>query len=168
MTHVIFSLIGCVFRRCWGGWHVPAHMLKVAVGYLLAFLSALFSTGSIEAAFAVSVVIGTAFLNPCHGWGQNMGFNGSGRSMPACVAVMGGSYGFFTVLAAVAVYLIAGQTHAFMAVSGFLVPFPYLVSWKLSQRYPNVFHLPIAGQLFIDSPMSVGECFIGALLLGAI
>ena len=167
----MFFPIGFIFRRYWGGWQVPPHMVKVTLAYLLASLIGLFVIHGLYAALAFGVIIGTAFLNPFHSWGMGMGFDNSGKSTLACAAVMGGSYGFFTALAAVVVWFLTKDVgYVWYAAAGFLVPVPYILAWivAIKRGYATdptkMQFLKIGGEWFIDSPTAVGECFLGALL----
>ncbi|MDE1901534.1 MAG: hypothetical protein KGI37_07820 [Alphaproteobacteria bacterium] len=165
--HILFAVMGCFFRRWWGGWHVPAHWVKIVVGYALSFFIGLFYTGDLLAAAGFGAVIGSAFLNPFHSWGMGMGFDNSGKSTWACAGVMGGSYGAYTTLAAVLMWSVTGDAWQMLyAVAGFLVPLPYILAWLVYRKWPALFHLPLAGVLFIDSPTAVGECCLGMLLFG--
>lgn len=169
----MFFPIGAIFRRCWGGWHVPPHIVKVIIGYVLAYLLALFVTHNLWAATAFSATIGTSFLNPLHSWGMGMGYDdGSRKSTLACAAVMGGSYGAFTALAAVLVWYITGMTGClWFGIMGFLTPVAYILGWIFAIRRgyltdpTKMQFFNIFGQWFIDSPTAIGECFLGALLL---
>ena len=167
----MFFLSGAVFRRWWGGWQGPSHIVKVLVGYAMMILVGLFAIHNLYASLAFGAIIGTAFLNPFHSWGMGMGYDESGKSTLACVAVMGGSYGFFTVLAACAVwYLTRDMGFAWYGAAGFLVPAPYILAWiiAVNRGYltdPTKMHfLKIGGEWFIDSPTAIGECFLGAIL----
>lgn len=171
----MFFPIGIFFRRCWGGWHVPAHIVKVLAGYALAIIIGLFVIHGLYAALAFGVIIGTAFLNPLHSWGMGMGFSdndrSSGKSTLACIAVMGTSYGFFTAGAACAVWALNGDARYLpYGMAGFLVPIPYLIAWIVAEKRgyltnPSAMNFfKIGGEWFIDSPTAIGECFLGALL----
>lgn len=167
----MFFPIGVVFRRYWGGWQVPPHMVKVALAYLLASLIGLFVIHVLYVAIAFGLIIGTAFLNPFHSWSMGMGYDGSGKSTLACAAVMGGSYGFFTALAAGAVwYFTRDMGFVWYGAAGFLVPAPYIVAWivAVARGYrtdsTKMQFLKIGGEWFIDSPTAIGECFLGAIL----
>lgn len=169
----MFFPLGAIFRRIWGGWHVPPHMVKVVIGYMLATFIGLFFIPNLYAALAFGAIIGTAFLNPLHSWGQGMGFDGSGKSTWACAAVMGGSYGAFTAIAAAVVGFLTKETWiAWYAAMGFLIPIPYILAWIVAVKRGYLTNpakmqfLKIGGEWFIDSPTAIGECFIGALLFG--
>ena len=165
----MFALFGLVFRRNWGGWCVPPHVVKTILAFFGSFAVAFALTGNLYASLAFGVIIGAAFLNPFHGWGMGMGFDNSGKSTLACVGVMGGSYGAFTSAASAALcYFTRDLGWAPWGVSGFLVPVGYLIAWRvaLALGYPQkpFSFLKIFGNYFIDSPTAIGECFLGAVL----
>lgn len=167
----MFAIIGFFFRRIWGGFYVPQHMVKVAIVYVLSLAIGLFVIPNLYAALWFGAVIGTAFLNPCHSWGMGMGFDRPGKSTLACAAVMGGSYGAFTTLAIMpVVYLTKDVGFAWYAFAGFLTPIPYILAWIVAGKRgyatdkTKMNFFKIGGQWFIDSPTAVGECFLGALL----
>ena len=167
----MFFPLGILFRRWWGGWHVPPHMVKVIIGYVLALAIGFFIINGLYAALAFGLIIGTAFMNPFHSWGMGMGYDGSGKSTLACAAVMGGSYGFFTSLAAAAVWFLTKDLgYVWYAATGFLVPVPYILAWIVAVKRgyltdpTKMQFFKIAGEWFIDSPTAIGECFLGALL----
>ena len=162
---IIFAIIGSIFRRWWGGWLSPSHWLKVPLGYALAFAVGFLATWNLYAALAFGVVIGSAFLNPWHGWGAGMGLDGSGKSTSTCVFVMAGSYGLYTTIASIFVSMITGNMWFLLyAVTGFLTPLAYYESWIAFNKDKNAFRVEVAGSGFLDGPTTVGEVFLGALL----
>lgn len=165
----MFAILGLIFRRNWGGWCVLPHIVKVLLAYLLSGTLAFVLTHNLHASLAFSGIIGAAFLNPFHSWGMGMGFDNSGKSTLACVAVMGGSYGAFTAAAAASlVYITHDWGWAEWGVTGFLAPIGYLLGWLEAEEcgYPSkpFTFLKIFGNYFIDSPTAIGECFLGAIL----
>ena len=164
MGSLYFSLqiiIGTFFRRWWGGWLNPNHILKVLLAYPLAFLSAYAQTGNIYASATFAAIIGTAFNNPLHSWGMGMGDTPS-RPAWQCVLVMGGSYGAFTTLAAAGlVYWTDDVLYWWYGANGFLAAAAYYAFHKL---YPKGYTLWSG---FLDGTLTApAECVLGALLLG--
>ena len=121
----LFAIIGLIYRRIWGGFYAPPHIIKVLFAYPLAFSACFLQTGDLYASVTFGIIIGTSFNNPCHAWGQGMG---SDPTKPAwkCIAVMGGSYGLFTTMAAAGlVYFTHNILYSFYGLSGFLSPIAY-------------------------------------------
>ena len=168
----LFPIIGGFFRRFWGGWeNIFPHIVKVVMGYAFMFAIAFFVTRNLYAAICFGVVMGTAFLNPLHSWGMGMGA-APGRSLAACVAVMGGSYGIFTSCAAAGLVYFTGHiVYLLYAITGSLTPLGYIFGYWFFNKFrknPDGTYRPIwqtsPGVWFLDVPTAVGEVGIGMLL----
>lgn len=154
-------LIGLLFRRWWGGWFQPNHLEKVIFAYPLSFLTAFSCTFNIYASLVFALIIGTSFNNPFHSWGMGMGFDRPGKSTLACIAVMGGSYGFFTTLAAIDLaYFTQNNWFLLYALNGFLSPVVYYLCWRYNFK-PSIF-----GGFLDGTCTAPSECALGLLLFG--
>lgn len=177
--NIIIGIFGALFRRWWGGWEGASRLIKVPVGFILAFLVALIHNAVIPA-LIVSLLIGCAFAGwpkSFHAYSQRMGTNGP--SLSVCIAVMGGCYGAYTTAAAFTLTYFSGNPwNMLYALVGMMVPFGYLFGWYVAPKFlggtPNnttftkKFWQISSGVWFIDSPTCFGEAWLGFCLVGGI
>lgn len=179
---LLFLGAGIFFRRWWGGWEAPNHYVKLGTGIVIALMVGILFLTTTQAAIAFGLILGLGFLNPFHSYGQRMG-NG-GPALLTCLAVMGGSYGVVTLIAAAMAYLLGGGTHAlYFAPVGILPAFVYAASWAIFNKFfknadgtfKKLWHSNdktingvVTQEWFIDGPTAVGECALGACLIGGL
>lgn len=179
----IFIILGAFFRRWWGGWENPIHILKIFVGFGLATLAGLASFKLATAALVFGGIVGASFLNPWHSKFMVMG-NGGPPSLSACLIGYALSYGIPTAIAGSLIFVLFGEwtALAYIPVGGLIGP-AYAFTWWLwnkvigkdstgaFKKFWQTGSLTINGvvtpQWFIDGPTSAGECLLGALLIGS-
>lgn len=178
----LFCGAGAFCRRWWGGWEAPNHYLKLLVAVILALLVGILYFSTTKAAIAFGLIVGLGFLNPFHSYGQRMG-NG-GQTLFTSLAVMAGSYGVVTFLAAAAAYLLGGGLITlFFAPIGLFPAIYYALSWMVFNKFlknadgtfkkfwhtnDKTINGVVTQEWFIDGPTAVGECALGACLIGGL
>ena len=174
---ILATISGALFRRVWGGFCAPHAAAKRVAGFALpAAVMLLAGQGAWPTAW-VALILGTAWMNGLHAYGQRMG-RGGDPALKKCIYAMALSYGFYSGAAAFVWYLAAG--HATLALlyapAGFLAPLGYLLGWELKERL----HWPDGGvclvrvrrfedaapNCMIDGPTAIGELWLGGSLLG--
>lgn len=170
---VFFFVAGAFFRRWWGGWQSPSHWTKLPVGFVVSAVVAVICLRSEPSAAVFGLALGATWLNPFHSYGMGMGFSAddklANKSTLKCVAVMSGSYGFCTTVAALAAFVFGANPYVLAyAPTGILVSVPYLMAWEVYYRFPKIPNVQLFGATFIDGATAVGECFLGAILLSGL
>lgn len=155
-------VLGAIFRRWWGGWLSPNSTLKRIVGFILPFVFTWIITKNSYAALWVAVCIEGLWLNSFNSEGFDMGRNQS-KPLWYCIAVMGGTNGAYTAMAAAGLAYLTGHYMAlFYALTGFLTPLGYLFGWWVND------HIKPKWNSFIDGAGSFGELFLGAISIGGL
>lgn len=184
----LWSIIGAIFRRLWGGAgsFIPEFNIlkRYVLSPLLGFLCAFYFSGDTWLSLAAGLILTLAFLNPLHAYGQRMGLGGP-PSFARSACVMALSYGLCTlVMSSVffAIGVVEGITrYGFFYGSplGLFTPALYIFGWYVVPRFTNV----VSGNLtnpilylgkskingeniyYLDSTTAFGENGIGFLLV---
>ena len=180
---LLFSVLGGIFRRFWGGWlNMPyKQIVKITTAGVLGLVCGWFAFTNVLSAPVFAIWIIVILLNPWHSKGQGMGVPTGSPSLVKSIMWMSGTYGAFTLAAALSFCVL--ETSLFplgYAIMGFLTSIPYLFGWYVTPKFMKVnanygYIKPFlklgknadgTPSYFLDSVTGWGEIGIGILTLG--
>lgn len=172
---VIMVFVGVFFRRWWGGWLSPEHFVKIGVAFPVALASGLCGLTSITGALLFMLPVALSFLNPFHSTYMRMGraSGAPGAANPGlktCIIGMSASYALFTVVAALFTAVIGHEPLVLLYAPAGLAAGPlYAFSWWIGDKLPKLFpRFKTGASYFLDGPAALGECLLGATIIGTL
>ncbi len=169
----IFTLIGGLFRRWWGGWlNTAPHLVKLALGFVLAFAAGFVCLDFVTSALAFAVPVGLSFINPFHSKFMRMGRPSPPNPNPGlktCILGMGLTYSAYALAGGVAAAFCEQSLWPLLfAPVGFPIALGYAFAWWLNDRF-KVFPIGKTGSsYFLDGPTALGEVFLGMAMIGGL
>jgi hypothetical protein len=168
-------LAGAVFRRWWGGWKSPDAIAKRVMGYLLPFLVLIIPTNDWVLSGLVAAVVGTGWWIDFkgfdwlrHAYGQRMGYELGSPPLGDCYAAMATRYGSVALLAGLVMSLYRMEPEPLLYLFyGVAAPFGYVIGWFMFRTFNDLFPKD-TNDKFIDGPTAIGECWLGALMIGGL
>lgn len=173
-----FIAIGALLRRFWGGWDLPPHFhfikIGIAAGAGISIGIVFFEPIQIIIALGLALIL--IFLNPLHSQGQEMGF-GEKYNLTQSICFMSGSYAALTLIAATLLWFISGSPlQLIYAPFGALASIGYILGWWVLPKAFGGFNadhgynkqIKLFGNVLIDGPTSIGELFLGAVIIGGL
>ena len=170
-SFIVLAIIGAFFRRWWGGWQNPNHIIKVIVGFAIPLVAVFLGTHNIVFAATSGILIGISFLNPWHS--RYMRFGSSDGDLPnpsflTCFGIFSLLYGVFPLVLGVAgSFLGLSHWYAFLyGLSGVVASTFYGLGRKF---WPSTLKVWLwNGCYFIDTQTAVGEIGIGFAVIGGL